>query len=125
MANSASGWNQRLRDLVRGHPRWVGAGFLGLGGAFDYWFLLRPIREAQAGAQEIAIDMRGVTLGIVIPLFGLALVALGPKMVRDPHADSGRYRTAAIIVGLILAAIGIAVYFWLEHYLESHGYAFS
>ncbi|MBI4165782.1 MAG: hypothetical protein HY508_08625 [Acidobacteria bacterium] len=125
MQTSGLGWDQKLREFVRGHPRWVGAGFLSLGAAFDYWFLLRPIRQAEAGAQEIAIDMHGVTLGICLPLFGLALVALGPKLVRDPSAELGRSRTASIVVGLILAAIGIAVYFWLKHYLESHGYGFS
>lgn len=96
-----------------------------------YWYIYSPLRDAAAHLAAVRISTKGavaVPLGL---LFGLGLAIGGPAFAKavesGPGTPSwmGKMSAAGWVLVAISAAVGLATFFWLQNYLQVHGYSFG
>ena len=118
----ADSHNEAQRFILK-YPRPAGAVLALLAGAFFYEAIIQPIQQAKAGAPEIEISDTGGTVAVVLAVMGLTLVVFGARFARIFMPSAEESKAPAFAVGVVIAIVGLGVYFWLQSYLESRGYA--
>jgi hypothetical protein len=104
------------------YPRPSGAVLVLLGAAFCYWMIIQPIHQAEAGAPEVGISLKGGMVGVILTVIGLIYVVFGARFARIFQPSAEESKAPAYTVGILFAIVGIGIYFALKSYLESKGY---
>jgi hypothetical protein len=94
---------------------------LGLGAAIFWFFILGPLREAQAGVPKISYSTKAFILVPFCAVFGVAFLLFGARFeYRTPdHKNFTLAGWAAFIIGAALAAGG---WWWCEQEFAALGY---
>jgi hypothetical protein len=112
------------RRFMFNHPRPLGL-FIALNGVvMGYGAIIQPIQQANAGASEIRISLRGGTIGIVLTLIGLGLVIFGKRVVRIICTNTYDSKVLVYLIGGLSGIVSI-VYLMLQSYIVSKGYVFK
>jgi uncharacterized protein YjeT (DUF2065 family) len=111
-----------VQRLMLKYPRPAGAILVLLGAAFCYWMIIQPIHQADAGKPEIEISLTGGTVGVILTVIGLVYVVFGARFARIFQPSAEESKAPAYTAGVLLAIVGIGIYFALKSYLESKGY---
>jgi hypothetical protein len=111
-----------VQQLMLKYPRTVGVIFALLGASVFYSGILRPIQQAQARTPEIRISMMAGTVGLLLVVFGLNYLAFGEYFARIFHSGKPESKSLGLIVGLVFAVIGLAIFVALRTHLHSQGY---
>ena len=104
--------------------RLLGAGMLALGLGVAWFFGLRPLQAAWAGAQQIEYDMKLFVASPLAIVGGLVLL-IGGKPVGEAFAGPPVGRRQHMIVWPTFAAAmaaGAAAWWWFDGELHALGY---
>ena len=108
--------------LLTAHPRLFGVAFCLFGAWSIYESLVVPLQKATVPVAEISIRPAGPAFGLVLLLIGSAYVLFGTRLTWVFHPSAEQSRLPALLVGVVIAIIGLSVYFWLDARLKQQGY---
>lgn len=120
-----TGTRTASQEFMLKYPRPMGAALLLIGAGLFYGSIVKPIQQAQAGAAEISISMQGAAISIILVVIGLTYTLFGAKFAKLFQPSSEESMLPSIVVGIVLAAIGMGLFFALKAYVESQGYVFQ
>lgn len=107
--------------------RLLGLGVLAAGLGMSWFFGLRPLQEAWAGAPRISYDLKIFVAGPMAIAFGLVLLG-GGGAVLDAFIGPPRTRRQHLIVWPVFAVAVLAggiAFWWFSAQLEALGYRTS
>jgi hypothetical protein len=102
----------------------LGGLFLIVGGAvLGYLSIWTPYKEAQTGAQTVALSQGGIALSILFPLLGVIL-AIGGQAVNEHFKAqiAGKKTKLGWVYIAIIGAVALGVYKYVEHRFALMGY---
>ena len=92
------------------------------GAALFWYFILRPLQEAQAGAAEISYSLKAFLLVPFCAVFGIAFLLLGSRFeYRTP--DHKNFTLAGWLVFGIAIVIAGAGWWWFQQQFTALGYS--
>jgi len=95
---------------------------IGLGAVLAWFFVLAPLRAAQAGAPEITYYTKALILAAFCLVFGLAFLLFGQRFnYRDVQKKS--LTRAGWVMFAIGSAVAAAGWWWFEQQFSALGYA--
>lgn len=97
---------------------------LALGVAIAWFFLLRPLQAAQAGAAEIHYQLKAFLLVPACLVFGLAFAAAGARLNYRDAAQKKLTATGWILFAIV-AVLTAAGYWWFQQQFAAFGYTAS
>jgi hypothetical protein len=98
-------------------------GFLLLlvGAAIAWFFLLRPLQEAQAGVAEVHYQLKAFVIVPACLVFGLGFLFAGDGL-KYRNADHKNLTVTGWILFAIVAILTAAGYWWLQQQFSALGY---
>lgn len=101
--------------------RLAGVVALALGAALAWFFVLGPLRDAQAGAPEISYSTKAFILVPFCAVFGLAFLLFGERFsYRD--VQKNRLTRAGWVGFAIAAALAAGGWWWFDRQFAALGY---
>lgn len=92
-----------------------------VGAAIAWFFLLRPLQEAQAGVPEIHYQLKAFVIVPACIVFGLGFLIAGSGLkYRD--ADHKNLTAIGWILFAVVAVLTATGYWWLEQQFSALGY---
>lgn len=110
-----------VRDYFQRHPRPAGVILLILAAAMIYGFVYEPARQAQRGAEQITLSLRGVMLGPALGIPALLMLVQGSGFgawFPQPPARLAKRHWAAVVA---ISSSGLPLYGMLKLYLRHLG----
>ena len=93
-------------------------------------FIVKPLYDAHNGAAEIVLRQKIGIGGFAVSVFGFALLVLGEKAMQmlppeDGNTDLKDIPLVCWITMIIMVAVMVSGWFWLEGHLDSLGFSQS
>lgn len=101
--------------------RLAGIAFMVGGAALGWFFVLGPLRDAQAGAAEISYSTKIFILVPFCLVFGLAFLLFGERF-EYRNAERKNFTMAGWIAFAIAAALSAGGWWWFEQQFAALGY---
>ena len=102
--------------------RITGLVFIGLGAVLAWFFVLGPLRDAQAGAPQISYYTKAFILAAFSAVFGLAFLLFGDK-ISYRNVQTKSLTRAGWVMFVIGCAVAAAGWWWFEQQFSALGYA--
>jgi len=104
--------------------RLIGVAMIALGVGLAWFFGLKPLQEARAGAAEVSYSMKAFIVAPMAAVAGLFLLVGGPS-VQAAMLSPPRTKAQHLIVWPMFAAalaLGFLAWWWFDSQLRAIGY---
>lgn len=95
--------------------------FLAIGAAVGWFFLWRPLQDAQSGAAEIHYQLKAFVLVPACLVFGLAFLFAGSRL-NYRNAEKKTLTAVGWLLFAISAVLTAVGYWWLQQQFAALGY---